>query len=93
MRAATARFSVAAVKRYVWLLDPVTGLVIATSGLLQLWRDPAGGSFHGPTWANSTWMVVLAAVVVVQKASLFGGRSPRVLAAGLTIAAVTVWVI
>ena len=39
------------------------------------------------------WMVVLAAVVLVQKASPFGGRSPRVLATGLGIAAVTVWVI
>ena len=37
------------------------------------------------------WMVVLAAVVLVQKASPFGGRSPRVLAAVLAIAAVVVW--
>ena len=67
MRATTARFSVATVKRYVWLLDPVTGLVIATSGLVQLWRDPPGGSFHGPTWANATWMVVLGAAVAIRR--------------------------
>ncbi len=39
------------------------------------------------------WMGVLALVVLVQKASPFGVRSPRVGAAALAIAAVTVWAI
>jgi predicted metal-binding membrane protein len=37
------------------------------------------------------WMLVLALVVLVQKAAPFGGRSPRVLALALVAAAVVVW--
>lgn len=37
------------------------------------------------------WLLVLAAVVLVQKAAPFGERSPRVLAFALTTAAVFTW--
>lgn len=37
------------------------------------------------------WMLVLAAVVLVQKAAPFGGRSSRVLALALAAAAVVTW--
>jgi predicted metal-binding membrane protein len=38
------------------------------------------------------WVAVLALVVLVQKATPFGARSPDVLALGLTMAAVVTWV-
>lgn len=54
-------------KRWLWVLDPVAGAAITVSGLVQLWRDPRGGSFHGPAWPNVVWMVVLGVAVAMRR--------------------------
>jgi len=54
-------------RRHLWVLDPIVGAAITASGLVQLWRDPRGGSFHGPAWPNVVWMVVLGAAVGLRR--------------------------
>lgn len=55
------------VKGRLSVLDPFVGAAITASGLVQLWRDPIGGSFHGPTWPNVVWMCVLGVSVALRR--------------------------